>query len=59
MLVVDISKADGNTKVSEFDGAARCDEEVGAFDVAVDDTLIMKVAQSFEDLIDVVCSQLL
>lgn len=40
----------GDAEVCELDAAVLVGEDVGALDVAVDDSLLVKILQSFQDL---------
>jgi hypothetical protein len=51
--VVDTRRVARDAEVGELDGAVLVGEDVGALDVAVDDTLIVKVHEAFENLGDV------
>ena len=42
--------ARGDTKISKLDGAVFCGEDIGSFDVTVNDTLVVKILQALEDL---------
>lgn len=42
--------ARGDAKIRQFDGAILGGEDVCAFDVAMDDTLVVEVIQAVEDL---------
>ena len=43
----------GHAKVGDLDGAVRADKQVGALDVTVDDTLMVKVLETKEHLLEV------
>ncbi len=59
LRVFDVTKTHCDTKVGEFDGSTRSNEEIGALDVTVDDSLIVQVAETVQNLIGIVCSELL
>ena len=47
----------GHAKVGDLDGAVRTDKQVGALDVAVDDTLVVEVLEAKEHLLEVSAHQ--
>lgn len=50
LLVRPSQGARRDTKICELDGAVFCCEDVGAFDVPVDHTLVVEILQALEDL---------
>lgn len=57
--VANIVREGRDSKVGEFDDAFLGGEDIGTFDVPMDDTLVVQVNESIEDLGDVCCSKVL